>query len=295
MYNLIKKNNLNQIYQYLLIVLAFLAPLTVFGANLVIVVICLIWLLSGEYKSKYNKIISNPLMLASIIFFSLHVLGLFWSEDLEWGLHIVHKMWYFLLLLPLLYTLTQRNYIKYYIISFLMAIIFTEIISYLIWFGFIPPFYKATLWDPTPFMSHISYNPILCIAIYIVCHQILFNLKLSQLTRYFYSFLSVTMIINMFITGGRAGHIMFFAMLGILFIQSLISKQYKAVFLIAILIPCVFFTAYQASDTFNTRVKDTVTSIKMYAPNSATALGHRITYGLNTIKLIKKNLIFGVG
>ena len=75
MYNLIKKNNLNQIYQYLLIVLAFLAPLTVFGANLVIVVICLIWLLSGEYKSKYNKIISNPLMLASIIFFSLHVLG----------------------------------------------------------------------------------------------------------------------------------------------------------------------------------------------------------------------------
>ena len=49
---MVKDFSLDKIYQALLIILAFLMPLTVFGANLIIVIICLIWLFSGDYKSK---------------------------------------------------------------------------------------------------------------------------------------------------------------------------------------------------------------------------------------------------
>ena len=59
--------NTDKVYQFLLIVLAFLMPLTVFGANLVIVIICLIWLFSGNYMSKFNQISGNKLMRASIV------------------------------------------------------------------------------------------------------------------------------------------------------------------------------------------------------------------------------------
>ena len=104
-----EKWNLNNVYQILLVILAFLMPLTVFGANLIIVFICILWLVSGDYKSKYNQIISNKLMLASIIFFCIHVVGLLWTEDLAWGLHMVHKMWYFLLLLPVLFTIVRKK------------------------------------------------------------------------------------------------------------------------------------------------------------------------------------------
>ena len=136
--NIFDKLNLNQVYQYLLITLAFLMPITVFGANLVIVVIALIWLLSGDYKSKFNEIFKSRLMVASIIFFSLHVVGLIWTNDLSWGLHIVHKMWYFLLLFPIFYTLVQQRYVKYYVSAFLLAIGLSVILSFLIWFEVMP-------------------------------------------------------------------------------------------------------------------------------------------------------------
>ena len=74
--------NIDKSYQILLISLAFLMPLTVFGANLVIVLTCVLWLISGEYQAKFNKIFKNKLTLASICFFCLHVIGLAWSEDL---------------------------------------------------------------------------------------------------------------------------------------------------------------------------------------------------------------------
>ena len=70
-------------------------PLTVSGANAIIVIICLLWLFSGDYKAKYNQIMSSKLVIASIVFYCLHVIGMLWTEDLQWGLHILHKMWYF--------------------------------------------------------------------------------------------------------------------------------------------------------------------------------------------------------
>ena len=90
--------------------------------------------------------------------------------------------------------------------AFLLAIAFTEILSYLIWFEIIPAFKNATVFNPTPFMSHVTYNPILAFAIYLVLHKIFFDKKLNKFTFFFYSFIATTMTINMFITGGRAGH-----------------------------------------------------------------------------------------
>ena len=105
---MVENLSINKAYQYLLIILAFLMPLTVFGANLIIVIICVLWLFSGDYASKFNQIISNKFII-SIVFFFLHVIGLLWTEDLSWGVHIVHKMWYFLLLLPVLFTNVREH------------------------------------------------------------------------------------------------------------------------------------------------------------------------------------------
>ena len=32
------------------------------------------------------------------VLFAYMLLDMLWTEDLEWGFHILHKMWYFLLL-----------------------------------------------------------------------------------------------------------------------------------------------------------------------------------------------------
>jgi O-antigen ligase len=287
--------NLDKTYNYLLVALAFLMPITVFGANLIIVIICVLWLFSGSYKFKFNQIINSKFLLASIVFFSLHVIGLLWTEDLSWGLHIIHKMWYFLLLLPILFTIVKKEFISYYIGAFLLAITISEVLSYLVWFEVIPQFLNSGVQNPTPFMSHISYNPFLAFAIYLVGHKVLFNSKITIINRYFYSILMISMTINMFITGGRAGQVMFFAVLCILIFQWFHSSKLKAIGVILVVIPSIFFTAYQTSSLFHHRVNDAMNDIQIYDTNKLTNVGLRVVFAINSWEVIAKNPIIGVG
>lgn len=278
-------------------------PLTVFGANLVIVLICLLWLITGNYKYKLTQIFANKFILASIGFFVLHVIGLFWTEDIRWGLHIVHKMWYFFLLLPVLFTIVKKENIGLYISSFLLAISITEIASYLVWFELVEPFKNATLNNPTPFMSHISYNPILAFAIYLVAHEIFFNKKLSKLLFSFYCFFTLTMTVNMFITGGRAGQVTFFVMLSVLIFQVLNKHKAKALLIIFIIIPSIFVSAYHGSSLFNDRVNMAINEVVTFSETqgidkitqSHTSVGIRIAMAINSSEAIIKNPILGVG
>ncbi len=287
--------NLDKTYQFLIIALAFFLPLTVFGGNLIIVIICILWIISGEYKSKFNQIIKNKLMLASILFFCIHVFGLLWTDDLTWGLHIVHKMWYFIGLLPILYTLVKKEYIPYYLAAFLISILLTEVISFLIWFEVIEPFKNATLENPTPFMSHISFNPILAFSIYLVLHEVLINKKLSKVILFCYSFFSISMVISMFITGGRAGQVVFFAMIVILIFQVFNKQKVKAILTISIIVPTIFMTAYQSSYLFNQRVDEAISNVVMYSVNKDTSVGQRFSFIINSYDVIKLNPILGVG
>jgi len=283
-------------YQFLLVTLAFLLPLTVAGANITIGVIGVLWFFSGDYKNKLNSILSNKLAVASIVFFFVHVLGLLWTEDMDWGLHMVKKMWHFLLLLPILLTITKKGYIKYYISAFIAAITISELISYLVWFSILPdPFLKASAYNPTPFMSHISYNPFLAIAIYLILHELLFNRTIKKAAYFFYSFFAFTMTINMFITGGRSGQIMFFFMLVLLVFQCGIRNKIRAIFVSVAIVSVVGITAYNLSPIFNYRMNNMFTVVTNYQDHKNSSTGQRITFALNSIEIIKEHPLIGVG
>ena len=286
---------LDKTFQYLLVSLAFLMPLTVFGANLIIVLIVILWALTGNYKSKIDQIIKSKVLIASILFFILHIVGLLWTEDLRWGLHIIHKMWYFLLLFPILYTLVKKEHIRYYISAFLLAIFFTEVLSYLVWFEIIPPFKNASVYNPTPFMSHISYNPILAFSIYLILHELLFNKSVSKFKLVFYSFLSVSMSINMFITGGRAGQVMFFTMLCIIIFQYFNYKKLISLVVSIVVVISFFYIAFNTSEIFHNRVTETLTNIENFETNKNTSVGERIVFAMNSWEIIINNPIIGSG
>ena len=290
-----QKINLDYIYKYLIIFLAFLMPLTVAGANIIITLISLIWLLSGNYKGKFSHIFSSKLMIASIVFYCIHIFGMFWTEDIAWGFEVLHKMWYFILLWPILFNIMNKKHVKYYIAAFFLAISITEVISYLVWFEIIPPFKNATVSNPTPFMSHISYNPILAFAIYLLGHEVIFSPRLNKYRRYLYSFFLITMSVNMFITGGRAGQIMYFAVVSLLIFQYFRSQVIKGFIVSCIVVGGIFFTAYQTSDIFNKRANDAIENIKSYESNKNTPVGQRITWAVNSWEVIMDNPLLGIG
>jgi O-antigen ligase len=204
-------------------------------------------------------------------------------------------MWYFLLLFPILFNIVQRKYINYYLSAFLLAIALTEIASYLVWFELVEPFKNASVENPTPFMSHISYNPILAFAIYLVLHEIFFNKKLTNLVFSFYSFFAISMTINMFITGGRAGQVAFFVMLSILIFQIFDKQRIKSLLVIFIMIPSIFIIAYQSSDLFKSRVDRAITEALSYSDGGYNSIGFRVYYTKNSFEVIKQNPIIGIG
>ena len=295
---MVRNFNLEKTYQFLLIALAFLMPLTVFGGNLIILIIVTLWLISGNFKEKFYEIIQSKFLLASILFFTLHLVGLIWSNNLEWGLHIVRKMWYFLLLLPILYSIVVKADIHKYIASFLLAICLTEILSYLVWFELIEPFKNAAVENPTPFMSHISYNVILAFAFYLVMHRLIIIRDMGKVQIFLYSFFAFSISFNMFITGGRAGQVAYFVILVILVFQFFSLSKLRALLSSFILIPVVFISAYSISPIFNDRVDSALLNITNYsediAVNNQTSVGYRMTFAMHSWEIIKKNPLFGV-
>ena len=291
---------IDRINQYLLIAAFFFLPLTVVGNNIAIWLITIIWLLTGNYKTKLHQIKNNSLAMASILFFLAHVVALLWTENISWGLEILRKMLPFLLVLPIFLTITKLNNSKYYISAFLLAISISESLSYLIWLDIIEPFGNATvtesgLKNPTPLMSHISYNPFLAFAFYLVVNKLISGEKIFLTERVLYTFFAFTMSFNMFITGGRAGQVMFFAAVAILSFQYFKTSQIKAIIISLLLTIFITISAYSFSDIFKSRIDATVNSVMNYEENKGTSIGYRLTFLINSFELVKRNPIIGVG
>jgi len=204
-------------------------------------------------------------------------------------------MWYFLLLFPILYTIVKKENIPKYIASFLLAISFTEILSYLVWFELIEPFKNASVYNPTPFMSHITYNVILAFAIYLVLHRLIIQKDMGTVQTILYSFFAFSMTFNMFITGGRAGQVAFFIILGTLIFQFFRFNKIKALLFTLFLVPSVFYSAYQISPIFSDRVDSGIKDTINYSNNKWSSVGYRMTFAIYSWEIIKNNPIIGVG
>jgi len=289
------QSSVDRSYQYLLIAAFFLLPLTVSGNNIAIWLIVILFFISGDYKNKIKKILSNKLAIASILFFTIHIIGLIWTEDILWGLEISRKMLPFLFVLPIFLTITRKDNTGLYIGAFLLAISISETLSYLIWFGVIEPFKYAQLHNPTALMSHISYNPFLAFAIYLVLNKLFSDEFLSQFERALYTFFTLTMSVNMFITGGRAGQVMFFAAITIVMFQYFKNSQTKAILISITLITFIFYSAFTFSPEFNKRVINGVENVTQYDENRNTSVGQRMTFVLNSYELFLRNPIIGIG
>jgi O-antigen ligase len=288
-------SQIDRVYQYLLIGSVFLLPLTVLGNNIFIWSIVLIWLFSGNYINKTKELMENKLALASIVFFSVHILGLLWTENIGWGVEMTRKMLPFLFVLPIFLTISRKENISYYVYAFLIAIGISEILSYVVWFELVEPFGKATILEPTPVMGHISYNPFLAFAIYLTLNKLLFEKPMSPSLRTILTFFAISMTFNMFITGGRAGQVMFFASLVVLSFQFFRDSQIKATIISAIIIFVIGFGGYNYSTLFKNRIQQISYDLALFTTNQNTSIGHRIIFTRNTIEVIKSSPFFGVG
>ncbi len=88
---------------------------------------------------------------------------------------------------------------------------------------------------------------------------------------------------------------MYFAMLAILIFQFFNTEKVKALLVIIMLLPGIFFAAYISSDLFQERVDNAIYSSVRYDTWNNTPVGRRINFAINSFELIKKNIFIGIG
>jgi O-antigen ligase len=277
---------------YLLTALIFFVPISTSASSIFAILIVLLWIIEGNFTVKYNELRHSSLVIALLAYVSLYALGLLWTEDLHWGLRQAEKQWKLLLLLPCI-TIAQRKHYKQYLTVFLASMTFSAVLSLLIWLEIIH--LKGILpQSPIPFNSHISYNPLLALALYFLYHTLLFKRPQGTLRALLFS-AGLVMTGSMFITTGRSGQVAFFVLLFLLILQYFRKRIVLGLAASLIILPALLVTAYQTGPGFKMRIDESIENLQGYRTKQDTSTATRLTFAINSIHLIEKSPWFGVG
>ena len=330
-YSLKKQNAHN----YLLLALAFFLTTSIYLTDVIIVLLVIFWLISGDLKKKISIIFSQPVVAGSVCFFIYFLSSYLWSDSSI--LNPITKKQLLILLLPMLYT---SNFDKKYIDKAKYAFIFGLILNILLSIItlYIPsnPFFKKGHYESNlflhGFLDHFDYSIFLCFGIFI-----LFSfLEKKKFSIYF--ILMIVFFIALLNSYGRIGIISFFIFFPIIM---MLFKQGRIKYYILI-IPIVFgLISYYLFPPFHDRVDQTVNSLKLLSsemsliekveddaaylaskndslsseyfrkeimkneewlqvikdkePKYETSIGKRYLYAKNSIYLIKEKPFFGFG
>ena len=275
----------------LLILFAFALPLSTSAGSVLAILLLLFWLSSGRMKEKTTEIFHNPVAIAVLLYLFLHIIGLLYSENLGLGIHILKKQWK-LLLFPVFLTLVKREHVKYYMIAFVSAIFLMACKAYLVLSGIItlPPSSVFT----TEGTTHVTYNPMLALACYIILQNLLFGSN-KPVAKYLQIALFLFLSCNMFITAGRTGQIVFFVLLVLTLFQYFHRISKTKLLASLLLIPLLITATYQCSSTFRDRTNQAFTEMQKHKSYEITSVGLRVWFAQNSLQLIQENLLIGTG
>ena len=295
------KTNISMLNSYLLAAVFFFIPIKIGPAYVISGLLLLFWLLEGNLNEKWMCIKRQYLTWIFWLYFLIPFVSLIWSSDLLFGL-MMAKRGLFFLWFPLYAYIARKEHLSLYVSSFLTALSITMFLAYYNWFqihcfdniNYIKSVRNNDYWQIAPFINSIMYNPILAFGAYLTGYLALFKSQAGYV-RLGYVLLFVLMTINMLISGGRAGQVGYFVMIGLLVFQYF-SRRFVLSALVAIaLISGIFFAGYYGSKTFNERTDLAVNQIINYQNARNTPVALRVNFIVNTWRMVLESPILGVG
>ena len=283
---------IGEINSWLVILLAFILPISTSAVTVLSFLLIAGWCLEGEFKERLREIGTNPVCLAVLFYLGVMVIGLLWSRKLGNGLAAIEDQ-IKILMLPLFLTSVRHEHRWRYMGAFIAGVTMIMLSTYLAKFGL---FHYA---DVTPHhltkkVTHVFYNPMLALAIYLLLHQLRWG-GVRGWQRGMLLGLAGLMVFNMFITEGRTGQGVFFVLMVLLFVQCFPRNIFKASVVAVAALPALLAIAYHSGPVFRERIDQARQEIVEFKTNPRTSIGHRLQYWKNSWWLIERHPWFGVG
>lgn len=275
-------------------------PVLITPAYVLTGIMLLLWLIEGRLGQKLRALAGEPLVWVFAAYFGVYLLSLAWSDDLDWGWRMVSKQKLFLFL-GLYLSVARKEHFARYVSAFLASMAFCEGLAFYNWLDLhvwhaLPEGVRVDKnpLDTSPFVDRILYAPALALAGYLAGHRLLFESE-SIRQRLMYGLLLCTTVLNLVLSGGRAGLLGFAVLMVLLLFQRLRHRRGLAALASLLLVTGVALGSYFGSDFLRGRVDQGVDEIRNFneRPNKSVTL--RVVYAMNAWRLFAEQPLLGVG
>lgn len=280
------------------IAIGFSVPISVALDNALMLLVPVLWLMSGHFREKYAIIRNSKTALAALALIGLLAVGmLYGNASFPDALNTFGK-YIDLLFVPVFITLFRDQKARNHALSaFVFSMLLTLILSYLLKFGIVRQnsILRGFSDNPYVFKLHITQNFFMSYAALILATWA-FNEK-DPKTRILSGILAILASFDvLFMVQGRIGYVVLALLLPYLFVRRFGAKGVAIGMLAVILLGAA---AYLGSKEFHQRIDIAVSEFSHWHPGQASqqssSIGDRMEYYTNTLKIIREHPFFGVG
>lgn len=293
-------NKINSVIfvNYLFIAYAFCLPLSKNFSNIIFSAIIILFFIDGDIKNKLRFIIKDKVILSILAFILIHLLWLFGTDYFLYAQDKLSAMKHFLAIL-IIVTMVKKEFVLKIISAFIISMLFSEFISYMIFFGFLEPINNATKENPVPFMlNHSLYSTFLALALGMLLYSLFKkDFKTSKLTLFISLFFTISISFNILIISSRLGYVLLFATIFSMTIIFYGKYLVRTILSTLIVVTIFYMIAYLNLDTFKERIHQAKNNIEkiIVKKDFTTSEGIRAGFWFYSLELLNENPFFGTG
>jgi len=271
-------------------------PLSTTLDGILLGLMVVLWLLGGNFRVKFTIIRKNPVALAALVMCGITVLGLFYGHVDKETLSDVKAF----LLIPLLITLFQEERFRRYAWwGFLASMALTLVLSYLIFFHLLPGIQADKMLQDRPgtvLVGSIAQNFLMAFTTFLLATKARF--AETRFLKAMFAFFSLLAAINvLFMVPSRTGQVVLVVLMGFYLFEWL---RWKGVIVASLMIVLVAGVLYgMPTAAVHIRMSQAFQEYGEWQPDHAARIdsstGVRMEFYHNSLKIIRENLLFGVG
>lgn len=271
-------------------------PLSIVADNILLGVVVVAWLLSGQLDAQVARAVRNPLVVAGLFLFALFIAGIFVYEgDTLVAAKSIGKYKELLCLVPLACLLDGAIWRARAFRFFFAAMVVTLAGSYAIAVGLIPIDNPPNRYagNPAAFKLHITHSFLMAMFAFICASLV--RVETDGRRRLIYAVLATLAAANvLFMVHGRTGQIVLVA----LFAYAAIAwYRWKGVLVGAVVLAVVLGAGWFSSDTLRERGELAVKEYREWVPGQGTqtSIGQRLDFYYITYEIVREHPLLGVG
>ena len=256
-------------------------------------------ILGGNFRFKYELIVSNSIALICIAIFLLLVIGLVYtSASMDDALSMLKKYSKFIYVPLLLCAFHEQRWKKIGYVAFISGVTLMMFLSYMTLFGWQPesiyagayagPYYDENI----VFRSRIAHATLVAFLVYLfIQHAITSN---QLIIRALFIGLAIFASINVLImVPSRSGQLLWVVLMLLLIYQHF---DWKRIVVGLVVVPVLASGILITSETSRTRIIEVINDIELIKEgNYRTSLGYRVIWAKGGLDSFKSSPIIGTG